>query len=190
MGQFIKVGIPLLINNLGDVMKNLYSVSDYQTIENADDRKDKRNQLARTMATDAKKFNNFVKASVQFFYGESDNHINVINDLLRMATVARGMNAGRLASYLKKIVPHKLEESTKHGEAPKFGKKLDKKDYPNQDEVIAFLMDNPYWYQHGKVDKASSFDEVAYLKTVISKLKTNKVDLAKFAGEILAAKVA
>ena len=168
----------------------------FSVIKNNDDRKAKRIELNKLMGTSSKAFNLFVLASIDFFYHDGNRQINIINDLLRMALQCRGMNDGRLAGYLKNVIPHEIHEkrtmSKKLGkpiaESPiAFGKK--EKDYPEFSEVQSFISSNPTWYTYGKENTAKEFSTEKYLNSVVATLKKNKVDLGEFATLLIQDKV-
>ncbi len=162
--------------------KTIINFADYEKITGNNDRRHKRNQLNKVMGQSSKAFNLFVLASVDFFYHDGNRQINIINDLLKMAQQCRGMNAGRLAGYLKKVVPHNLKEATSHGEAPKFTTKSDQ--YLDFSDVQLFIAANPLWYKYGNVDKSTFYTDT-YLKAVVTKLKKENVNVKEFALSLL-----
>lgn len=149
---------------------------DFSVITDKSDQKDKRNDLNQRLGQAGKDFEMFVVSSVYWFYGASDKNINVINDLLEIAHKSRGMNAARLAAYLKHVIPHKLTEAKTTKDCPKFGVKIKDTVYPVTAQWSEFLRRNPQWSKYGKVSKSTDFDLQKYLKGVVSTLKSHKVD--------------
>ncbi len=169
----------------------------FSVITDNNDRKNKRNELNKLMGTSSKAFSFFVLASIDFFYHTGSKQIDIINDLLRMAHQCRGMNDGRLGAYLSKVIPHTLHEkkqvAEKLGKSVKdvplqFGKRND--EYPDFSAIQDFVSINPHWYQYGKEDTAKQFDTEKYLKSVVSKLKKENIDLNDFALMLVKSKAA
>lgn len=51
-------------------------------------------------------FNDAVKASVNLYWGEGNQNIGIVNNLLAVASVVKGINRERLVSFYKEVIPH------------------------------------------------------------------------------------
>ena len=156
----------------------------FSTILNNYDRKAKRNELSKMGGQFSKAFNFFVLASIEFYYQAGNKQINIINDLFVIANHTKGMNASRLAAYLKSVVPHELAEGdNKKGIAPKFfGPKTG--DYLSYSEVCEFVTKHPQWALYGRNDKSTQFDELATVSTFVKVMLKNGVPMGRIMNEI------
>ena len=161
-------------------------VNDYAIITSKSDQRTKRNEIMRSTGKAGKDFEVFVSASINWFYGESDHNINVINDLLVIATQSKGYNVQRLASYLKRIIPHTLLDGGKDL-TTRFDRKIEGRKYPKADKVAAFLTSNPSWSKTGKSKKAADYDQAKYINSVLAKIEKNGGNVIDFTNALLIA---
>ena len=159
---------------------------DYSVIENNSDRKAKRIALTVVLGQSAKHFNEFVRSSIRFFYGEGNKQINIINDLLGMAHHAKGMNANKLADYLAACIPHELVAGNSEL-PPRFAKKTSAYE---ETRSLAFIKYNLAWWSYIPPTKEKAvkpaFDSNKYLSNVTKKLskELTRAELKAFATEL------
>lgn len=139
----------------------------YKHITSNEDRKLKRNSLSQRMGSVSRDFNDFVKASILFFYQDGNKQINIINDVILIAHHSKGaVEEARLCDYLNQVIPHKLDES--EDEANCYGAKLQSKQYLTLEGLVAFLGKHGNWAKFRKPKKVEDFDGEgafsAYLK--------------------------
>jgi len=163
---------------------NTFNYEDYQNINDNTDRKAKRDALNKQLGEVGKAFNYFVLSSILFFYKDGSHSINIINDLLQMAQKSRGMNATRLAAYLRKVIPHVLDEGdNRKGIAPQFNKKNG--DYLSVEDVEVFVYRNSEWFKFGNnLTTKQIFNVSDYISLVAAKLEKNNVVYIDFEQEL------
>ena len=156
-------------------------INKYAIIENNSDRKVKRNELFKDMLITGKSFNYFVLSSLDFFFNAGDKQINIINDLLKMAQKSNGMNASRLANYLKVVINHEFEEGDNaKNKPPIFKGKIEATSYMDFKEVQHFISINPEWHKFGRNDSTKQFDLDTLLAMVADKIDKNNVTVVDF----------
>ena len=160
--------------------------NDYTLITSKGDQRSKRIELLQQTGKAGANFERFISASIVWFYGESDHNINVINDLLVIAENSHGYNVQRLASYLKRIIPHAYIEATNKRKAH-FDTKPKGKKYPTNDKVLRFLALNPEWNKTGASKTAADYDETKHVASVIAKIAKNNGNVLDFANALIKA---
>lgn len=156
---------------------------DFTVITSKADFKLKRNALLEHLGQGGKQFEYFVVATVNYFYNEGNNSIFAINGLLAIANASRGMNASRLAAYLKKVIPHELNEGNNlKSIAPQFTAKKEGANYPKPEKVADFVYRNPSWSKFGKQSSSKDFELGNYLASVVAKLEREGVDAKTIAS--------
>jgi hypothetical protein len=165
------------MSNVTAMNSNAIMPRDYTIIRDNADLKAKQSELGDSLNGMGKDFNNFVLASVSFFYGDGNKQVAIINTLIEMAYNAHGYNANKLCDYLVNLIPHKVEKkvraypmlSTREGE------------YPSIDVMQEFVIANPQWSRYSKEAKvAKPFSQLKYAAEVLKKLEANGVNVAEF----------
>lgn len=158
------------------------NVINFGIIKDLPDYQAKRDMLKTAGQMMESSFNDFVKASVRYFMDAGNHQVAILNGLMQIAHVS-GMEEAKLAAYLKKAIPHKYVEATKN-KAGQFGAKKENEAYDAM-ATETFLRENPQWHKWGKVTKSTAFDEIQYLKAVVTKLHKEKKDVRAFALSLI-----
>jgi hypothetical protein len=111
--------------------------------------------------------NDIVRASIELYYGESNQNIALINGVLEVAYMLRGINSRLLMSYYKEVIPHHVTKNEKGQQV--FGKKDRQKEVPNW---RGFLEENPEWHEFKKEKEpegAKAFSVSEYFDSTVAK---------------------
>lgn len=150
--------------------------------------KKERDQFAKEIGQIGKRFNQFVRDTIRYFYVGGGNNVVLVNGLLQIAHNSRMANKQRLAAYLMEVIPHDLHDKASKDKAPRFGAKSKDAVYDFA-QVEAFLRVNLEWNKYGKESTPEAFKVDSYLKNVLATLRRNKVDTRDAIGKLLTAAI-
>ena len=170
----------------------MQSAKSVPKIKTMNEWKQRRDTLRKQMVHSGYGFRQFVIQSILFFYDlDGGNHNkDIINSLLSMAFLSRGVEHARLAAYLEKAIPHELHKGKHYTGSNKdkvlkrgkyrttyyFGGKLKGAVY-NPEGVMAFLEKHPDWSTYGKEMKSTDYTTTA--TNLVKRLKSMETKLTK-----------
>lgn len=144
--------------------------------------KKERDDLLMLTGQVGKRFNQFVRNTVRYFYFGGDHNVVLVNGLLLIAHQSKMANKQRLAAYLADCIPHKLHKGGQKDEAPRFGKREGEYDWP---AVDLFLRNNLEWNQYGKEPDPKQFQVSKYMDNVLKVLHKEKVNVKTFIADMM-----
>lgn len=163
----------------------------FDTIKSMADWKIRAKQLTIDINKSTGQFNKFVKDSIYYFHTGGNYQIDIINGLLDIAYNSKGLTAPRLVAYLRQFIPHSVEKyqlKTSRRQREKFvGKK--QADYMTARECERKLFETPDWHEFGKDTTSEQFSADSYIKSVLSRLHSQKVNVVEFSQALLKAEV-
>ncbi len=160
---------------------------------NANTFKDERNLMLKVTGQAGKQFNQFVRDSIYFFYHEGNHNVTIVNEVLRVAYLSKGINYSRLLAFLAEVIPHKATDAKRGKDKsggsvnipPRFAEKKKDADY-DWNKALDFLRSNLSWAEYGREvsHRAFSVDKSAH--AVVLQLIRNGVTVDEFVNKLKA----
>lgn len=148
--------------------------------------KKERDEIAKEVGQAGRRFNEFVRKTVRYFYCGGNHQVALVNSLLLIAHNSKMANKQRLAAYLMQCIPHKLNDRASKDKAPSFGAKLPDSQY-DWPKVEQFLAVNLEWNKFGKEPDPRAYSLQLSAASAAKAALKNGVKLADLTGAIISA---
>lgn len=174
------IGNSSQITYTGESMNNMMPVAvSAASFVSIDSWKQERDFWLKATGQIGKRFNQFVRNSIRFFYENGNHNVVIVNGLLLIAHQSTMMNKQRLAAYLQACIPHELKDAGSKTKVPSFGKKIEgaQYDFP---AVVEFLSKHLEWNSYGKEPTPAQFSLEIVATNAAKAAVKNNINMTEF----------